>query len=418
MKLVKMSLLAATLIASSAFAIDNVKVSGDAKLYYSADDMGDVSLFSKDGAAGQVAARVGLTADLTEGVSAGVSMTALSTMGLQGRLVNNIWEGTNGLDDYFWFDEAWLAGTYGKTTAKVGRMALDTPIVFTETWSIASNTFEAGVLINQDIPDTTLVAAFVGGSNGGDIFNPSVLRPVNPNGTTNFGTFYDGAYAYGAVNNSWKPLTVQAWYYKAFASQGISPTTTVDGLDAYWIQADLAMDMGLIAGFQYSGAKLHLNDTVTGDTDVDGTALAAMVGYEMKDTFAVKAAFSQIGEDHSWGMNLAGSGQSKLYTEVKWASAYGYVVAADTTAINVTATTPEALTWAALGLYATQTTQTIAGADDLEMTQIALDASKSFGPLDTTLAFINTTADDQNIQAGDTKGSSYNTVQAYLTYNF
>ena len=34
MKLVKMSLLAATLVASSAFAIDNVKVSGDAKLYY------------------------------------------------------------------------------------------------------------------------------------------------------------------------------------------------------------------------------------------------------------------------------------------------------------------------------------------------------------------------------------------------
>ena len=35
MKFTKMSLVAALLVGSSAFAIDNVKVSGDAKLYYS-----------------------------------------------------------------------------------------------------------------------------------------------------------------------------------------------------------------------------------------------------------------------------------------------------------------------------------------------------------------------------------------------
>jgi imipenem/basic amino acid-specific outer membrane pore len=44
MKLVKMSILAAALIGSSAFAIDNVKVSGDAKLFYGTNDSMDTTL--------------------------------------------------------------------------------------------------------------------------------------------------------------------------------------------------------------------------------------------------------------------------------------------------------------------------------------------------------------------------------------
>ncbi|MCJ7765316.1 MAG: hypothetical protein MUP09_05185, partial [Thiovulaceae bacterium] len=58
------------------------------------------------------------------------------------------------------------------------------------------------------------------------------------------------------------------------------------------------------------------------------------------------------------------------------------------------------------------TTDGIAAGTDLDMTEVTLSASKSFGPLDTSLVYISTSADDQN------KGDAYNTVQAYLTYNF
>ncbi|WP_345976513.1 hypothetical protein [Sulfurimonas sp. HSL3-7] len=403
MKLVKMSLLAATLVASSAFAIDNVKVSGDAKLYYATNDgdnmVADAALFNKDSSAGQAALGLGLTADLTDGVSAGVHMTALSAMGLT-NIVSNVWEGA--LTDEYWFDEAWLAGTYGKTTAKVGRMTLDTPLAFTETWSIAKNTFEAGVLLNQDIPDTTLVGAYIGESNaGGAGLYGNVIANFDGNQNTNFGLVNGGkgAYAVGAVNNSWTPLTVQGWYYNlpSFAT-------------AYWVQGDLAFDMGLSVGAQVAG--IDVNAIPTGDTS--NTAFAGKVGYEMKDTFAVSVAGSQTGENDNGvgaGFNVFGV-QSKLYTEAWWN--YGYITRADTTAINVTATTPEALTWVALGLYATQTTTTdgVAAGTDLEMTDITVTASKSVGPLDVTLAVISTEADDQN--AGD----AYLTAQAYLTYNF
>ena len=115
MKLLKMSLLAATLVASSAFAIDNVKVSGDAMLFYGTNDGfdtgfnsdKDASLFGKDYSWGQTSLGLGATADLTEGVSSGVHLTAISAMGLT-NIVSGVFEG--GLTDEYWFDEAWLAG--------------------------------------------------------------------------------------------------------------------------------------------------------------------------------------------------------------------------------------------------------------------------------------------------------------------
>ena len=444
MKLVKMSLLAATLIASSAFAIDNVKVSGDAKLYYATNDSlavvgggvdNDAALFRQENSAGQAALSVGVTADLTEGVSAGITANALSTLGLQNNLVSNVWEGTSaggvsvsgdpitGLKDQFWISNAWIAGTVGKTTGKIGRMELDTPLVYSEQWSIAANTFEAAVLINQDIPDTTLIGAYVGGSNGSETgatgdggTNASyagVLAGGQDDTNSPFHSFYNGAYAFGAVNNSWEPLTVQAWY---FLAQNL--------LSAYWVQGDLniiGLDFGLqFTGIDISATGVNENLGLAWTEDSSNTAVAAKVGYTMKDTFTVSGAFSQTGNDepngHAVGGNLAASGQSKLYTEAWWN--YGYVTRNDTTALNVTATTPEELTWAQLGLYLTQSTTTIAGANDGEMTEVTLEAAKSFGPLDAGLYVIVTDATDQNIKAGDTEGTAFNTVQAYLTYNF
>ena len=424
-----MSLLAATLIASSAFAAEpaadkgaydgpsNIKIEGDAKLYYSTSDDKANSLFNKNGAFGQAAASVSFSADLTEGISAGSKITALSTLGLEGQLVNNVWEGTNGVSDSFIVNELWLAGTIGKTTGKIGRMPLDTPLVFTETWSIVENTFEAAVLINQDIPDTTLVGAYVGGSNGqligataGPIAGVGMANVVQgaASGTT-FNQFYNGAYTAGIVNNSWEPLTAQAWYYDA---------TSI--AQAYWIQADLNL-AGILLGGQYTGTDLQ----DSGLTQDAGTAYAVMAGYEMKDTFTAKIAYSGTSEDAGAGGNLAGSGQSKLYTSAWWNSQI--VATEDTTAINVTVTTPEELTYVGLGLYATQVTvgENGTGADRyMDLLEVTLEASKSFGPLDTSLVYIYIDAEDQNRDTNAAgipivgTGSGYNTVQAYLTYNF
>ena len=440
-----MSLLAATLIASTAFAAENattdagyngpsnIKVSGDAKLFYSTNDSmdpgynpdPDAALFRQENSAGQAALGLGVTADLTNNISAGTHLTALSSLGLANNLVANVWEGTP--EDEFWFDQVWLAGTWGKTTAKIGRMELDTPLVFSEKWSIVANTFEAAVLINQDIPDTTLVGAYVGQSNGGGV--SAAVTGANASGyagvtadfaggsaNTNFHSFYKGAYAAGAINNSWEPLTVQAWYYQA---QSL--------LNTYWIQADLNI-IGLDFGAQFVGLN-ETGGTINGTTlsNESATAFAGKIGYAMENTFTVSGAFSQTSKDATTlnvGANLDSYGQTKLYTEAWWN--YGYVTLADTTAINVTATIPEELTYVALGAYITQATtkdgivKNSGEVVDATMMEVTLEAAKSFGPLDVGVYYILTDSNADNVTAGDDndEGQASNTVQAYLTYNF
>lgn len=415
MKIAKMSLAAAILLGANAFAIDNVKVDGDARLYYGTDDHeydagaknDRAGLFDQTTSYGEAALRLGLTADLTEGVSAGATMYAVSTLGLYNNLVSATW--TGGINDNFWFGEAWVAGTAGKTTGKVGRMELDTPLVFSEQWSIVPNTFEAGVLLNQDIPDTTLVAAYVGQSNPGVIGGgiTDIGTGANYDARSNlYSSFWNGAYAFGVVNNSWKPLTAQAWYFDA-----------QQAVQAYWLQADLALDMGLMVGAQYTGIDYATALTGTGST-VDSDAYAVKVGYEMKDVFTVSAAYSQTGEDAAAGFNLdtaqTGAPQSKLYTEAWWN--YGYITQFDTSAFNVTVTGTVADI--NLGAYYTNADQDAAIGDGNDMSELTLEVAKSFGPLDTGLYYIMTDATDQNVKPGETEGDAYNAIQVYLTYNF
>jgi len=434
MKLVKMSLAAAVLLGASAFAIDNIKVSGDAKVFYGTNDAMDNDLFNKGaavnnpatpsgGSYADTALRIGVTGDLLKGVSFGVTGYAVSTLGLENNLVSQTWTGAHGasasnssfghdVQDAYWVGEAWLAATMGKTTVKLGRMELDTPLAFSEKWSIVPNTFEGAVVLNQDIPDTTLVGAWVGKGNGTSVGlglgNATTTYAGGAlgldgvvNGDADFNTFMNsGAYAAAVVNNSFKPLTAQAWYYNV-----------ANIADAFWLQADINCQLvkGLTIGAQYSQMSPTglLVDTVP--TIEDSSAYAFKLGYAV-DALKVSAAYSEADKDGTLKIaNVAthnlGTAQSKLYTEAWWN--YGYVGAAGAEAYNVTAEYDAGV--AKLGAYYTNATNDETNND---MTELALTASKSFGPLDATLAYVSTDADDQN------NGSDFNTVQAYLTLNF
>ena len=457
MKFTKMSLVAALLIGSSAFALDNIKMSGDAKVFYNTNDAShgtpagyrgvssplpknDGSLFSKDNSAADTALDLAVTADLVKNsvvsISAGASYTILSTLGLENNLVSNVWGSAHGatagtgasyanvapyngvkVENAKWMKEAWVAATAGKTTLKLGRMELDTPLVFSEKWSIEENTFEAAVAINQDIPDTTLVGAYVGNGNGTETFGQdktgtvsglglAVGPVVNAGGQfTTYGT--DGAYAIGAINNSFKPLTLQAWYYD------LTRLAT-----AYWLQADLNMD-GILAGAQYSAQDVKNGNSLSIANTDTASVYALMLGYEMKDVATVKVAYSSVDKKGvlTAANTATGTGASKLYTEAWWN--YGYVTRHNTDSFNITA--EGKLASVDLGAYYTyaKTDKDAAnGINDNKMSEFALTAGKAFGPLDTTLAYVYTKADDQNVKAGATKGSAYNSIQAYLTLNF
>jgi len=419
MKLAKMSLVAALLLGTSVYAIDNVKVSGDAKLFYgtqgeSLNGDPEIDIFDKDASYADVGLRLGVTADLTEGVSAGATFLAVSTLGLENNLVSGVWSGAhevpNGaVDDASWFADAWIAGTAGKTTAKVGRQTLETPLVFTETWSVDYNSFEAAVVINEDIPDTTLVGAYIGKSNG---FTSDPNSGANIGSITSaggkFNSFYDGAYMAGVTNNSFAPLTAQAWYYDL---QSYSK--------AYWLQADLDME-GIIAGAQYTNISY---DTVG---DKDNTAYGLKLGYAIPDMVTITAAYSSVDDDAAGNsddsangvVNFATNGQgagsaSSLYTEMWWWFNTSSLPGADTFAVTFEGTAAEVDLF--LGLYSSDIQ--VAGGTTDEVDEITFTASKSFGPLDTSIALIYDMFDTDAA-----KGTDYMedlaTFQLYLTYNF
>jgi len=438
-----MSLAAALLLGANLYAIDNVKVNGDAKLYYGTSD-NDVTnktpglevpdMFDKDVSYADAGIDLGITADLTEGVSAGVSMQAVSTLGLENNLVSGVWSGahdvttgngasfdplnTNGVqvDDAAWVSEAWIAGTAYDTTAKIGRMTLDTPLAFTETWSISTNTFEGAVLLNQSIEDTTLVGAWIGKSNGigDDTAALNLGNVVSVEGK--FNTFAkNGAYAVGAINNSWKPLTAQAWYYN------------LEGLaNAYWVQADLDME-GILAGAQVVGIDANDNVSPVDNADKDA-AFGLMLGYAMKDVVTVKVAYSKVDDDGTLGVGNvatrgAGSGsQSKLYTEMWWW--YGTVSQTGAESWAVTAeATPFWDVDLFLGYYYSEIDANqiagvpVVGNDTNEVSEIAFTASRSFGPLDASVAILYDDF-DQDAPKGANYLESQTNLQVYLTYNF
>ncbi|WP_187647321.1 OprD family outer membrane porin [Nitrosophilus labii] len=393
MKFAKLSLAALMALSVSAFADVNVKFGGDAKLFYSTSDKGkDVDLFAREGAMAQTALNLGASLELPEDVQGKVNVTMLSTLGLERQLVNSVWDG--GLGNQWWASEAWLAKSFGNTTLKVGRQALDTPLAFTETWSIAHNTFEAAVALNQDIKDTTLVAAFVGRGNGGN----AVFGVTNnaASGADPFTTYFsDGAFAFGAITTAIPNTTFQAWYYDIISTA-----------QALWLQADIDLkdvSEGVGLGVQY--ATISPDDRL-GALD-DSSAVAFKLSGNVEG-ITVSAAYSTVDSGNALPVaNTAtnytgGTSQSKLYTEAWWN--YGHVGQAGTDSYNISAEY-SMKDVADFGIYFTNADHEGTTPD---LTEVALTASKSYGSLDTTIAYINAKDNTNN----------YNILQVYLTYNF
>ncbi|MEA3374437.1 MAG: hypothetical protein U9Q62_12200 [Campylobacterota bacterium] len=376
MKLVKMSLTAAMLMGVSAFALENVKVDGSAAIFYGTgmDDAFDQSM-----SYGEAAVNVGVTADFAQNLTGGMRAYVTDTLNLENEIVSGLWTdsltGTSQLDTASWISEMWLAYNMGNTTAKAGLMQLDTPLVFSETWNIAPNTFESYVLMNTDLPDTTLVGAYINKHNG-------TGATVVADGK--YSTFYEeGAYAVGVVNNSVKPLTAQVWYYDI-----------TDVASAYWLQADLEAE-GFVAGAQYA--------SIDPDAVNDSTGYAVKLGYNGIENLSMFAAYSSTDEDGVLDIaNTATGAQSKLYTEAWWNFTVGK---AGTDAVNFTAeyAIPE---MADLGLYIVDADNDTA---NTELTEVTVSASKSIADLDISLAYV---------YADDGSSDNLDQLQVYLTYNF
>lgn len=333
MKLGKLSLVAVMALGTSAFAIDNVKVNGEAKVWYQTSELSgtgntaaerEMDMFDNNtNSMAEIALSISATADLAKNLSAGISGVALTTLGLENNLVGQVPSAryvpgeTNSsnpagtaLDDQGWVRELYLAYTAGKTTLKIGRQELATPLAFTEKWNIVDNTFDAAVVLNNDIQDTTLVGAWVGKDNGSALGNTTV------NNGGKFSTFaYGGAYAAGVINKSLPNTAVQAWYYDVLSGA----TDVRNGIDAYWLQADAKlMDNMIELGAQFA----NLDPKASGTKDTSIYAVKAGVNVANSNIYAAYSSADDTGDATSATgggstvnfSNVATGDKSMIYT--------------------------------------------------------------------------------------------------------
>jgi len=369
MKFAKLSIAAIAVLgmASSALAAgascdDKITYNpfGSAKLYYEsiafdqATD-GKEDLFDKKGASGGALLSGGLTGKINSCFGYGFEAMAVDTLGLENNLVSNTrmgWGRTSNhaikadksnlveeiTETQFWFPQAYLTyhpcdmGT--NTTFKIGRQYLDTPLAFTERWNLAPNSFDAIVAMNQDILNTTLVAAYVGRGNG-------VFGKVT-NGKE-FDTYVkEGAYAVGVITNLLDgTLPIQLWGYDV-----------VNVANAFWADAGYKLNLGDGLSFDL-GAQYGMMSP-----DDDANSLATALGVVNPDDssgFGVKigtgidlggvklgltAAYSSIDEDGMLPLANTATNfkKTKLYTAGIYTDGTG-VAAPGSDAFKIKATT-------------------------------------------------------------------------------
>jgi hypothetical protein len=342
-KIILSAVVASMALTTAASAIENVKANGEAKLIYEPNGGGtyngtavDNTLFDQNKAQGQASVKMGISADLSTNLSGAVEVSAVSTLGLENSLVDdtmatyhttagNTQNGDLKTDDQFWISQAYFSYKMGNTTAKVGLQELNTPFAFTEKWNVVNNTFQAMVLVNNDIKDVTLVGAYVGKSNGSTVSGSTVAYDGK------FSSIAEGVYAVGAMTKI-AGINASAWYY----DMAQIDTTNDKGADAYWLEADTKVS-GVFLGAQYARTNVDAGESLN--------AWAVKAGTDIS-TVHVFGAYSQVSDDTSGtGVNAnftnkATNDKTKLYTGTASIWADGAVVGIeDTTAWKLGAST-------------------------------------------------------------------------------
>jgi len=321
MKKTLISLATASLIASTAMAADkgiDLDVSGQAVIYYethtdnAATDADD--LFHKDASAANVGVQLNIGGDIGNGFTLGSQLSYIGTVGIEKNVVSGVKQvggqvpvtalnaAYNSTDELA-LTKIFIAKQIANTTLKIGRQELPkslSPLAFTEGWNVFKNTFDAIVAINSDLPDTTLVGAWVGTSNSTVGTGLSAMTDLNIGGPN--AAVAKGAYMLTAANKSLPMTALTASIYE-LPSIG----------SAYWLDvqvADKSLPLGLTVGIQAGSimpAASGANDT---------TAMGIKVGVKPMNGLALSLAYSSV-DDGAVGIKNTGTGiKTPLFTQM------------------------------------------------------------------------------------------------------
>jgi len=317
MKKIIVSLAAVAALTTGAMAADkgiDIVTTGQAVVYYQTADIdvaGDKGFFDKDNSAANVGLQLNLNADLKNNFTFGSQLTYLGTAGLEKNLVSSVMQtgGTTvqgSTTDDIALTKIFVAKKIGNTTVKIGRQELPkslSPLAFSEGWNVYKNTFDAILAVNTDLPNTTLVGAYVSGGTAQSLGSTADATTAGLN-------IVDGSYMLTAQTTAIPMTTLTASYY---TMHGINQTAASAGIaaDAYWVDAKIAgkdLPMGLKIGLQYGN--------IDPDTLKDTTAYGVRASIKAMDALTVCAAYTDV-DDGVVAVKNVGTGiKTPLFTQM------------------------------------------------------------------------------------------------------
>lgn len=317
-----LSIAAVAALATSSFAASDLagafkegKASGQIRgMYIKSDNKSpavDTSAFAVGGKlAYETAPLYGISVGAAFYTSQDVGTMNQNGAKVDGAMFDRLGSDGNKPNSYSLLGQAYAVGTFGKTTVKIGRQQIDTPLAGSDDIRIVPNLFEAALVINTDLPSTTLIGGYVARMAGLDsssdkspriAFNSmsrsalGSIADMATLGTTNVSTVGDkGVYVLAAVNSSIKDLTLQAWEYYA-----------VDVVNAVYLQADYKLGLGAgtalnLAGQYYNiqgiGNLKDLLKTGTGNGKVDYNVYGAKASVETPIGLTPYVAYNKVSE--------------------------------------------------------------------------------------------------------------------------
>jgi len=301
--------------------------SGQAVVYYQTTDKSVArDLFDQESSRADFGLQLrAVNKDVFAGIGAGVEVSGLSTLNLENWMVSDVMQGTgkvaalgNDLDDVTdggWISQMYLTYGFGNTTLKLGRQELPkalSPFAFSENWNVFKNTFDAALVVNTDIANTTIVGAWVGGANHNGLGAGADLTDFNSVNDD------DGIYMLTVQNKSIEGLTLTGTYYYAadFANNnGVAAGTE----DAHILWGDANYKFGDYCVAGQVGTIMDDDFDKYNEDDVVAFGLKAGGNFGM---FDASIAYSNVNDggvavgSHKKGLFNVGGVKTPLYTQM------------------------------------------------------------------------------------------------------
>jgi len=293
-------IIAILLLTEMTMAKVDFNLSGEGVAYYQTNNDGKNDFFSQDSSRGSLGLQLDVEAKVDNGFKLGYQGTFLGTLGLDKSIISNgrQYTGANDLNGYT-TTKFHLWKRFSETSFKLGRQELSediSPMAFSEGWNVFKNTFDALVIRNEDLADTSVVAVYINKANG-----HNDLSSLNDLSSTNGQAVDGGAYMLTILNKSFKDMPMMGSYYF------LKDLNKQENVSVFWFDVKSKQ-----TAFNLAFQTAHINPSNT----LSNTTLVGAKVSKTHNDLGFSLAYSSVSSGGLSFQNMGTQGDVAFYTQM------------------------------------------------------------------------------------------------------